>query len=207
MTLPTAPGDTGTIRYSKTFQKGITVPPHTIEVFSEGVRFTFAPTLSGICNCYSVCGAEVNHGLCTDANEYIFEIDSDSLEAGKPVSQNVTFEDALGNETTVAATSLHLVSPPAPTVSKSGNTVTVLTNTSGETPGNLLSYIDEFLVQRYIGTDNNYRTWKDWRDPDEGLSIDDENLIENRMYGYRVKIRTVSGSESLWSSWASIYVD
>lgn len=207
MTLPVDPGDTGTIQYSYTFQKGITVPPHTVEVYSTGVRFTFVPTLSGICNCYSVCGAEVNFGLCTDANEYIFEIDEDSIVAGTPVTQDVTFEDVLGNETVVSAVSLHLVTPPAPGVSKTGNDVTVDIATSGEIPGELSSYVEDIRLQRYIGTDNNYKLWKDWRDQDEGLSLQDQNLVENRMYGYRVKFKTLSGSESLWSSWATIFVD
>ncbi len=191
-----------------TFNKGYTEPPHSVEITDNGIKFKFSVASSGICNCYTVCGKETVQGLCPDGSTFNLQIGSSALTTEIPFRQNVTLEDGLGNESTFVARSLHLVTPAGPTATHTPATATPITVTVDYDKG-IYTLSDDarwYKIERYIGSDNNRETLVDWTEVTGTDSVSDPmtKLLQGETYGYRVRLKTASGTESIWSAWSTV---
>lgn len=191
----------------ETFQKGVTSPPYTVSVGTEGVRFTFSPDITGICACTSVCGDLSSPALCVDNSNYLIDILNSTIISGEVISQLVSFDDALTNTTEISAIALHNVTPDAPTPTYSNPTTSVLIAFTGSVAGDLSTYTDTIKLERYIGSENNRTLVKDWLEvTGESITVPDANPLSGKTYGYRVKLRTLQHSATQWSAWSTVSI-
>jgi len=186
------------------FNKGFTEPSCIICVVDNGLQIVYTLESSGICDCYTVCGAETILGLCPDGKIYTLDIPASSVPSSDPFRQSVTFQDSLGNTTTVVARALENVTPPAPTVTLvAGTQMTIDINyTLGAF--DLSDDAEWYRIERYFGDDSNRSLVSDWTEvTGTDQDIDTTTLVAGYPYGYRVRLKTRNGSLSKWSNWTT----
>ena len=186
------------------FNKGFTEPTYVIQSVDNGLQIVFTVESSGICDCYTICGTETVYGLCPQGNIYTLDIPDSSVPSSDPFRQTVTFQDSLGNTTSVVARSLVNTTPPAPTVTVvAGTQMTIdLNYTLGAFT--LSDDAEWYRVERYVGSDSNRSIVSDWTLVTGSDQVaDSTNLVAGFPYGYRVRLKTKNGSLSKWSAWTT----
>lgn len=66
---------------------------------------------------------------------------------------------------------------------------------------NMIDYIKFFQVERFIENENNSKIILDWTDINISDHYNDESILPEKTYGYRIRYMGAFGSISKWSDW------
>lgn len=225
--------DWGIVSFGLAFEKGYTPPPVTVENYADGsgLRLIFdSDTFSTTgCICNIDCSGAVFTGLPTDAEGTAtvcpvtdgYSVDVVTSGDGiDPVVIEITYTDALGNESSLEIDSIYDIThqPLSYWVSEESGVDFIelappfLTSSGTQ----IRDSVEAWQVQKYVTNEANAQTCVDWTTVSETSNpvnylnrtggVARVSLTSGTTYGFRVRYRSYYGEVSPWSDWITATV-